>query len=155
MNLIPWRRRESLTPFLTDFDDFFRSMWSDDDGERMTRLPEVFRKATFPAVNVSETEDSFCVTVDCPGLDEEDLSVTAMGNNLVISGERKWEEEKKGKEYRRIESQYGKFERTLPLPENVRLDVEKVDASYKKGVLTVTVPKLEKTPTAKIPVHAG
>jgi len=155
MNLIPWRRRESLLPFSTDFDDFFRRFWENGDRELTSHLPEVFRSRSFPALNVAETEDSFSITVDCPGLEEKDIQVEAMGNNLVVSGERKWEEEKKGKEYRRVESQYGKFERTIPLPDNVRIEAGEVDATYKKGVLTITVPKLEKTPTAKIRVTAG
>ena len=77
-----------------------------------------------------------------------------MGSQILISGERKWEEEKKGKEFHRVESQFGSFERIVQLPENVRADPEKIDAAYKKGVLKITVPKLEKTPTAKIPVHS-
>jgi len=155
MNLTPWRRRGMVQPFASDIDDLFNRLWSHGDSDFVSHLPEVFQTRAFPAVNIAETEDDFCITVDCPGLNEKDIQVEAMGTNLVISGERKWEEEKKGKEYRRVESQYGKFERTVALPPNVRLEPGKVDAAYKKGVLSVTVPKLEKTPAAKIPVHAG
>jgi HSP20 family protein len=93
--------------------------------------------------------------MDSPGLDQQDFEIETMGNQVLISGERKWEEAKKGKEFRRVESQYGKFERTVMLPENARIDPDKIDASYAKGVLTITVPKRERTPAAKIPVHAG
>lgn len=153
MNIIPWRRREFPSTF--EWDDLWSRFWGDGNEGIASHLPEVFRARPFPAVNIAETEDSFCITIDCPGLEEEDFQIETMGNQLLISGERKWEEEKKGKEFRRVESQYGKFERTVQLPENARTEAEKVDASYTKGVLTITVPKLEKTPSSKIPVHAG
>lgn len=155
MNLIPRKHRSSFlsTPF--DFEEFFNRFWSNGNQEFAEHLPEAFRGRGFPAVNVAETETEFHVTMDCPGLKEADITVQTMGNSLVVSGERKWEEEKKGKEYRVVESQYGKFERTISLPETVRIDAEKIDASYKRGVLTILVPKMEKTPLAKIPVHAG
>jgi HSP20 family protein len=155
MNMIPWRRRPSLLPISVDFDDLLSRFWGNGDGEIANRLPEVFQSRGFPAVNFAETETGFTITMDCPGLDEKDISVETMGNNVVISGERKWEEEKKGKEYHRVESQYGKFERTVPLPDNVRIEAGEVEAQYKKGVLTIEIPKLEKTPAAKIPVRLG
>lgn len=155
MNLIPRKHRNSFSNMPTDFEDFISRFWDNGNQEFAEHLPEVFRGRGYPAVNVAETESEFHVTVDCPGLKESDISVQAMGNSLVVSGERKWEKEKKGKEYRRVESQYGMFERTIPLPENVRIEADKVEASYKQGVLTIAVPKLEKTPLAKIPVHAG
>lgn len=153
MKMVPWRRRDSMLPFFSDFDELFTSPWTEPNGELTSHLPEVFQRKPFPALNIAETEDGFAITLDCPGLDEKDFQVEVMGRSLVISGERKWEKEKKGKEYRRVESQYGHFERTVRLPENARLEAGKVDATYKKGVLTVTVPKLEKTPTTKVEVH--
>lgn len=155
MNLIHRKNRSSFPSTSFDLDEFFNRFWNHGGQEFTEHLPEVFRTRGFPAVNVAETETEFHVTLDCPGLKEADISVQVMNNSLVVSGERKWEEEKQGKEYRSVESQYGKFERTISLPETVRIDAGKVDASYKQGVLTVLVPKLEKTPLAKIPVHAG
>ena len=153
MNIIPWRRHES--PLTSDFHDLFGRFWGNGGENMVSHLPELFRSRPFPAVNIAETEEGFCITMDCPGLEEKDFEIQAMGKQLIISGERKWEEEKQGREYRRVESQYGKFERTVQLPDNARTDADEIDASYKKGVLTVTVPKLKKTPAAKIPVHAG
>lgn len=153
MNIIPWRRPES--PLFPDLDEFWKGLWEEGNGGMANRLPEVFRTRRFPAVNVAESEDMFSITLDCPGLEEKDIQVEVMGGMLVISGERKWEEEKKGKEFHRIESQFGKFERRIQLPENARVDPDEIDAAYKKGVLTITLPKLEKTPSSKITVHAG
>jgi HSP20 family protein len=153
MNIIPWRRRESPMP--GDLDDIWNRFWAPNNGDYFDHLPETFRARAYPAVNVAETEDGFTITMDSPGLDQKDFEIETMGNQLLISGERKWEEEKKGKEFRRVESQYGKFERSVLLPENARIEPDRIDASYAKGVLTITVPKLERTPAAKIPVHAG
>lgn len=154
MNMIPWRRRGSLLPFSVDFDDLMHRLWGNGEGELTNRLPEVFQNRGFPAVNFAETETGFTVTVDCPGLSEEDITVETLGNHIVISGERRWEEEKEGKEFHRVESQYGKFQRTIPLPGNVRIEPGEVDAVYEKGVLTIEIPKLEKTPVARIPIKA-
>ena len=102
----------------------------------------------------AETEEAFVVTLDCPGMKDEDFEVQAMGNQLILTGERSWEKEKKGKEFHRVESQYGRFERTVQLPENAMTEDNGIDAHYAKGVLTVTVPKRAKTPTTKIPVKS-
>jgi HSP20 family protein len=156
MNIIPWRRREVMSPLGVEFDDLFGRFWNGGQPMLVNRLPEAFRgDRPFPAVNVAETEDGYTVTMDCPGLEEKDFQVEVLGSTLIVSGERKWEEKKKGKEYRRVESQYGRFERMIELPENARLAPGEVDASYKKGVLTILIPKAERTPAAKIPVKAG
>ncbi len=155
MKIIPWRQDNTALTSSAEFQDLWNRFWGNGHGEFASHLPEVFRDRPFPSINIAETEESYSITMDCPGLDEKDIQVETMGSHLVISGERKWEDEKKGKEFRRVESQYGKFERTVALPENVRTDPTKIIAKYKKGVLTVTVPKVEKTPNAKIPVKAG
>jgi len=152
MNIIPWRDRTAVSTLRSELDNLFNRM-PFGDGE--SRLPEVFGRRVMPAVNISETEKSWSVSVELPGLNEKDIQVQIMGQQLVISGERKWEEEKKGKEFRSVESQYGAFERSIPLPENLRLEPESIQATYKRGMLEVTLPKLEPTPAAKIPVKAG
>ncbi|MEE8467019.1 MAG: Hsp20/alpha crystallin family protein, partial [Planctomycetota bacterium] len=67
----------------------------------------------------------------------------------------KWKEEKKEKEYHRVESQYGSFQRNITLPEGARLDSNSVEATYEKGILKITIPKVEPTPACKIKVKAG
>jgi HSP20 family protein len=157
MNIIPWRRGQTSPLAESDFfEDFFNRFWGGNgDSFFSRRLPEVFQTRSGPAVNISESPDSFCVTVDCPGMTEKDIQVEAMGNSLLISGERRWEEEKEGKEYRRIESHYGRFQRSVALPENVRVEPGEVDATYHNGVLSIKIPKIERTPATKIEVHAG
>jgi HSP20 family protein len=118
------------------------------------RLPAAFAADTYPAMNVAESEGHFVVTLELPGLDAQDVNIELMGNQLQISGERKWEDEKKGKEFHRVESQYGRFARTLALPENLRLRKESIEATFQKGMLEIRIPKLEPTPAEKIAIRA-
>ena len=105
-----------------------------------------------PALNVAEDAKAMTVTVELPGFDEKDILVNANKNLLTISGERKWEQEKKGKDWRRVESRYGSFTRTVSLPENLKTD--QVDAVFSKGILTLTIPKVEPTPTTQVKIKA-
>lgn len=107
-------------------------------------------KGTFvPELNVYETDKEFEVTVALPGMRKEDITISLEGNTLLISGERELKEEDDTK-YHRIESRFGKFERSLPLPNTI--DEEKIDATYENGVLTITVPKLKEKAGKKIEV---
>lgn len=93
-----------------------------------------------PAVNLSETDTELRVTAELPGLDEKDIELTLNRDSLVIRGEKKQETEDKGKGYYRMERSYGTFHRAVPLPQEI--DAENVNASFNKGVLTITLPKL-------------
>lgn len=152
MKLIPRRGHGALSAFRTELDKLFERFpfeeWS-------ARMPALFERGLEPPMNIAETEKSWTVSVELPGFSEKDVQVEVMGKQLVIKGERKWEEEKKNKEYHRVESAYGAFERTVALPENVRLDPDAISASYKRGVLEIVVPKIEPTPSAKIPIKAS
>jgi HSP20 family protein len=101
------------------------------DGERRIR----------PALDVAETEHAFTVTAELPGLAKEDVSITVENGVLTISGEKKFEEEKKDKAYHRIERAFGSFARSLTLPKEV--EAEKAEATFKDGVLTIELPKVE------------
>lgn len=155
MKILPWRRPSLPTASNSEFEDLFSRFWNNGDGDFFSHLPQAFRNKTFTPVNIAESEEAFSITMDCPGLDEQDIDVELMGSQIIIHGERRWEDEKQGKEFHRVESQYGSFERVVQLPENVCHDPTQVEASYKRGVLTVTVPKQEKTPASKIAVTRG
>jgi HSP20 family protein len=154
MSLIPWQRKDTALALQDEFDDFFKQFGEPLFNGFRNRLPAVLQSRSFPPINVAEHEQYYMVSVELPGLDAQDINIELMGNQLHISGERKWEEDKKGKEYHRIESQYGKFSRSLTLPDNLRLDRESIDATFQKGILEIKVPKLEPTPAAKIPIKA-
>ncbi|GAB6166293.1 Hsp20/alpha crystallin family protein [Thermostilla marina] len=103
-----------------------------------------------PRVNLAETDKEFELTVDLPGMDPEDFQVELKEGQLWISGERKEEKEEKGKTYHRVERQYGKFQRVIPLPAAVNAD--KIEAEYRNGVLRITVPKDEAAQPKRISV---
>ncbi|MEX1268975.1 MAG: Hsp20/alpha crystallin family protein [Balneolaceae bacterium] len=100
------------------------------------------RRSTFtPGIDVSETEKQFIVDVELPGMEKKDIDLNIENNRLTISGERKFEKEENNKQYHRVESHYGSFSRTLQLPESVNPD--SVKASYKDGILNISIDKSE------------
>jgi HSP20 family protein len=153
MNVIPWRKREGDAVLRPEFDDLFNRFFEPFEWRR-NRLPEAFASESFPAMNVAESESHFLVTLELPGLEAKDVNIELMGNQLQVSGERRWEEEKKCKEFHRVESQFGRFARTLALPENLRLRKESIEATFQRGVLEIRIPKLEPTPAERIPIKA-
>jgi HSP20 family protein len=102
-----------------------------------------FRRAEqgffMPRVDLKENDKEITVSVELPGLDEKDIEVTLSGDSLTIKGEKKEEIEDKKENYYRLERLYGTFQRVIPLP--VEVDMKKVDASFKKGILHVKLPK--------------
>ena len=111
------------------FDDFFRGgVARQDEGQAM-----------MPRIDVSETDNAIEVCAELPGVEEKDLDVQLNGDMLTIRGEKKSDREEKDKNYHVIERSYGSFARTIQLSFNA--EPNKVQASFDKGVLTVTLPK--------------
>ncbi len=109
-------------------------------------------KTTFlPHVDVMEDENNVIIKVDVPGMGQKDVSVEIQDDQLVIRGERKEEEELKGKNVYVSERRYGRFVRRITLPDYV--EAEKTKAKIKDGVLTVTIPKKEKVKPKQISVE--
>jgi HSP20 family protein len=106
-----------------------------------------------PTVDVSETAKEIIVNAEIPGVEAKDIDVNLDGNVLTIKGERKKEHEEKEENFHRIERSYGSFYRSLRLPADV--DGERIKATYKKGVLRITMPKTEKETGKKIEISAG
>lgn len=107
-----------------------------------------------PSVDVKESASDVRVTAELPGVNEKDIEVSLSKDSLTIRGEKQEEKEDRGRGYYRMERSFGSFSRTLPLPAEV--DTEKARAEFKKGVLTVTLPKTSRAikETKKIPVKA-
>ena len=148
MGLIPWKK-ESLEHPLSSLRDemnrLFDSFW------RGEFLPERFGfTREFPKVEVTETDEEVIVRAEIPGLEAEDIDLSIQGDVLTIKGEKKEEKEEKEKESYRREVHYGAFTRGVRLPSSV--DVEKVEAECKKGVLKITLGKIESEKTKKIVV---
>ena len=108
-----------------------------------------------PAVDIVEKDKSFEITAELPGLDEKNIEVTLRNGNIVIKGEKQEEKEEKSRDYYLHERQFGSFERAFTLPDGVELD--KIEASFNKGVLTVALPKTAaaQKPEKKITVKAA
>lgn len=97
-----------------------------------------------PKIDVSETEAEIRIAAELPGLDENDIEVSVADDVLTISGEKKAEKEDEGENYHRLERSYGSFKRSLALSNEI--DTDQIEAVFKNGVLTVTLPK---TPEAQ------
>jgi HSP20 family protein len=95
-----------------------------------------------PSIDVKESEKDISVTAELPGIDDKDIDVSLTRDSLTLKGEKKEEKEEKGKDFYRMERSFGTFTRTIPLPSEI--DTDKVKAEFKKGVLTVTLPKTAK-----------
>lgn len=149
MKLIPWFQQSPTATLGRDLDVLVKDFFGNGGLER---LPEAFRRGPFPAVNLADTEKEFVAAIELPGLSEKDIDIQLLGSQLIVSGERRWEEEKKDKEYYRVESQYGSFRRSIELPEGLDLDHDAIKATYEKGVLEIRIPKVEPRPAAKIKI---
>ena len=100
-----------------------------------------------PAVNVVDNENEVRVTAELPGIDEKDIELSIYNGVLSLKGEKKAEYEEKKEGYYRSERSYGTFHRSISLPEGV--DPEKVEATFSKGVLNITVPKRPESQTGR------
>jgi HSP20 family protein len=159
-NLIPFGkkelqvRREDDNPFsmmqreMNRVFDAFNRNWG------LGAFPE-FIGAFMPRLDVTEDAKVFTVTAELPGMTEKDIDLSLSGDTLTIRGEKKEEKEDKNKNYYYSERSYGSFLRSVPLPRQVETD--KVSASFKKGVLTITLPKTVEAAesTKKIEVKTG
>lgn len=141
------------------FDEFDRDFW---------RAP--FRRALFdtepfwrrelswvhaPAVDVVEKDNAYEITAELPGLDEKSVEVQLSNGDLTIRGEKQDEKEEKKKDYYLQERHFGSFERRFHVPEGV--DADRIEAAFKKGILTVTLPKKPEAQSAakKIEIKAA
>ena len=105
-----------------------------------------------PAFDVSETDKELIVKAEVPGMDKKDINITVSDGMLTIKGEKKHEKKEESEHYHCVERRYGVFSRTMRLPHEVRAD--KVDASYKEGVLSIRLPKSEAAQPKKIEIKS-
>jgi len=158
--LQPWRPFESLRREVDRlFDDFSGGMWRSPFGRSFFDI-EPFRRAetafgAVPAVDVTQTDKGYEITAELPGMEEKDVEVKLSNGILTIKGEKRDDKEEKQKGYYMRERSFGSFERSFQVPEDV--DTNKVSASFKKGVLTIMLPKSAEVQKAekKIEIKAG
>jgi len=149
--LTTWKPFKELSPF-RDFERMRRDMdrlWEsffergvrrrEDDGEWL------------PSLDVAETKNEIVVKAEVPGLDPKDIDISLSDGLLTIKGEKKQEREEKEENYHLVERSYGAFTRSIQLPKEVQRD--KISASYKNGVLKVTLPKSEEAKKKEVKIR--
>ena len=146
MALIRWdplREMDSLQADMNRlFDRFFESRPANGRGQRWV-----------PPMDLVETEDHLVLKADLPGLSEDDVEIEVKDGVLTVSGERSAEHEQKGEGYHRVERSFGRFSRSLTLPQGTNAD--KVDASFENGVLEVRVPKPAESKPTRVQIGKG
>lgn len=148
MELVRWRPRRDLPSAYGDIDSVFDRLMQN------WMRPVSFSEFSWnPSIDVSESDDEIVVKAEVPGVAPEEIDISVDDNHLVISGEKKQESEEKEKNYYRVERSYGSFRRSVALPSGV--DVEKIKASSKDGVLSVSIPKGAGQKSRKIEIEAS
>lgn len=116
------------------FRDFFGETWP-----HWSHAMEVPYSAN-PAMDVAETDKEFKISLEVPGMDAKDFTITLNDQYVTIKGEKKEEKKEEREGYFRQERSYGEFQRVIAIPSNI-MNAEKAEANVSKGVLTITVPK--------------
>lgn len=133
-----WPSRPTFESPFADFEQLRQHMLRLFDATGRDTMGEL-RSGVFPPMNVSQDHENYYVRAEVPGLVAKDLEITALGRKLSISGKRQLEQENERSSYHRKERAEGAFSRTVTLP--AEFDANKVHASYKAGILSVTLPK--------------
>ncbi len=142
MRLKVWEPFRSFKPFYGDMERWF------DDAPG-----SVEERAWRPDVDVYETEGSYVLKADLPGINKEDIKIDVNDNTLTFKGEKKFEEKTEKEGYVRVERSYGSFTRSFSLSDNV--DPENIKASYKDGVLEITLAKREEAKPKEINIEVN
>lgn len=144
------RRNERWAPTneLRQLQDEINSLFNFDGWDF---APGLFDRNIAPALDMVENTDDFVVTVDLPGVNQDDVDLSVADNVLTIKGEKKGGSESEDQNFYRKETWEGSFQRTVSLPQGV--DAENVNAEMKNGVLSITLPKREEAKPRKISVN--
>ena len=143
--LVKWNAYHELAGFQREMNDLFQRGWG-----RARRGPESLGSFA-PPVDIRENKNAYVVQMDLPGIEQKDIVVGMEDGVLTIRGERKPEPEAKDECFTTTERAYGSFIRSFSLPGTA--DAEKIAATYKNGVLAVTIPKREEAKPKSIKVE--
>jgi HSP20 family protein len=130
-------------PFSTEFNRLFNSLWDQ----------RAVSQRWVPEMDLVETDEHYLLKADLPGMKQGDVAIEFNDGTLTISGERNAEYDRKEKGFFRLERSFGKFSRSLTLPDGV--DPDKIHAGFRDGVLEVTIPKPEQRKPRRIEVANG
>lgn len=148
MALVRWR------PFrdLVSIQDEVNRLYNDFFGRVPSRFEGDWNASEWsPSVDISETKDDIVIKAEIPGLEKENIKISLQDNILTLKGEKKQEKEEKDTNFYRMERCYGSFTRSFNLPTTVQAD--KIKASYKDGILNITLPKAEEVKPKQIPIE--
>jgi HSP20 family protein len=148
--LTPWKPLRELETIQRHMDDIFDRLTGQFFGPRWWEHPRGEVEAWAPAIECHIENGNLVVKADLPGIDPKEVTISVLGTQLTIEGERK-REKKEDREYFYHELPYGKFSRRLTLPEGI--DADKVKTSYQNGVLEITVPAPKQLISKKIPIE--
>ena len=107
-------------------------------------------RGVFPALNISENEDTLYLTAELPGINPKEIDISATADSITLRGERKESSASKEVNYHQREREFGTFRRGIDLP--TKIDTDKINASYKNGILTVALPKAEEVKPKQIQI---
>jgi HSP20 family protein len=144
------RRRSDFFGDLTDMQQEMNRLFDEFFGERRAGVTE---GQWMPAVDVSETDTELMVRAELPGMTHDDIEVNLQDNVLTLKGEKKQEKKEDKENFHRLERSYGSFTRSFSLPAGVTQ--EDIKASFKDGILKVSLPKTEEVKPKKIAISAG
>lgn len=144
MELVPWKPFGEVGSFRGEMD----KLWDRFFGQRP--LAGGLAEEWLPSVDISETEDKLLIKAELPGLETKDVNVSISGDLLTIKGEKKKEKEEKNEHHYYMERYSGSFERSFRIPVSVKAD--KIEAVFDKGVLKVTLPKMEEAKKKEIEI---
>src|SRR5579872_5446794 len=136
MPIVRWEPFRDLVTTQDRFNRLFNETFSQVFGDEGTAS-----KTWLPPVDIIEQENSLVLKAELPGIDPNDIEIRVEDNTLHMKGERKFEKDIKEENLHRVERSYGAFSRTFALPSSI--DADKVQAEYKDGILTLTMPKRE------------
>ncbi len=142
--LTPWRPFGELSSLRREMD----RLWENFFVERP--LGKIWEREWAPSLDMSETKDNFVVKAEVPGIDAKHIDISLTGDVLTIRGEKRQEKEEKEEDYHLVERSYGSFSRSVRLPAEV--ESNKIKASYKNGILAITLPKSEKAKAKEVKI---
>jgi len=135
MTLVRWRPARNFFNFSDEFDNIVDHFFNP------KQMESRIRDGWMPSVDIEENDNAYIVTMELPGLAKNDVKISFRDEVLTISGEKKYEKKEDEKNYHRYERSFGKFERSFRVHSDILVD--KIDAGFKDGVLTVNLPKAE------------
>jgi HSP20 family protein len=142
MRLVPYVRRSDFPAATSLFEEFF--------GDFPFSSAPAVKESWMPSVDILEKDGNLILRAELPGMTEKQIELKLEGNTLTLKGERKMDNEDNKSNYHRVESFYGSFTRSFRLPDSV--DSGKINAEYKNGVLTITMPQKPEVKPREIPV---